>query len=164
MRAPLISADDKPAMSSALKTQIQDAMKAAMKSGDKESLGVIRLMLSAIKQIEVDERIELDDTRVIETLDKMIKQRRESISQFDAAGRDDLSTKEKSEIVVIQTFLPQALSAEEVESIINDAIAETGAASMKDMGKVMAIVKPKIVGRGDMGQISGTIKKLLNAG
>lgn len=151
-------------MSSALKTQIQDAMKAAMKAGDKESLGVIRLMLSELKQIEVDERIELDDTRVIEILDKMIKQRRESISQFDSAGRDDLSSKEKAEIVVIQTFLPQPLSAEEIEAIISDAISETGAASMKDMGKVMAIVKPQMAGRGDMGQVSGKIKALLNAG
>ena len=151
-------------MSSALKTQIQDAMKAAMKAGDKVTLGVIRLMLAALKQVEVDERIELDDARIIEILDKMVKQRRESISQFDAAGRDDLSVIEKAEIKVIQTYLPQALSAEEVESIINEAIAETGAASMKEMGKVMAIVKPKIVGRGDMGQISGKIKALLNAG
>jgi len=151
-------------MSSALKTQIQDAMKAAMKGGDKESLGVIRLMMSALKQVEVDERIELDDARIIEILDKMLKQRRESISQFDAAGRDDLSSIEKAEIEVIQTFLPQALDAGEIETIVNAAIAETGARSMKDMGKVMAIVKPKIAGRGDMGAVSGKIKALLNAG
>jgi len=151
-------------MSSALKNQLQDAMKAAMKGGDKETLGVIRLMMSALKQVEVDERIELDDARIIEILDKMIKQRRESIGHFDAAGRDDLSSKEKAEIVVIQTFLPQALSAAEIEAIIHNAISETGAASIKDMGKVMSIVKPRIVGRGDMGAVSGKIKALLNAG
>lgn len=139
-------------------------MKAAMKAHDKETLAVIRLMLAALKQVEVDERIELDDTRVITILDKMVKQRRESISQFDSAGRDDLSSKEKAEIEIIQTYLPQALSTEEIETIINDAISTTGAASIKEMGKVMAIVKPKIVGRGDMGEISGKIKALLNAG
>lgn len=151
-------------MSSGLKTQLQDAMKAAMKAGDKESLGTIRLMLAALKQIEVDERIELDDTRIIGILDKMVKQRRESISQFDAAGRDDLSSKEKAEIEVIQHYLPKALSEVEIDAIIKDAISSTGAASIKDMGKVMEIVKPKIIGRGDMGSISGKIKSLLNAG
>ena len=151
-------------MSSGLKTQLTDAMKAAMKGGDKETLGVIRLMLAALKQVEVDERIDLDDTRIIGILDKMVKQRRESISQFDAAGRDDLSSKEKAEIEIIQQYLPQALSEEEIEAIINDAISSTGAASIKDMGKVMGIVKPKITGRGDMGVISGKIKSLLNAG
>lgn len=139
-------------------------MKAAMKGGDKETLAVIRLMLSALKQVEVDERIELDDARIIEILDKMVKQRRESISHFDAAGRDDLSSKETAEIAVIQTFLPQALSAEEIETIIQNAITTTGAASIKEMGKVMGIVKPKIVGRADMGEVSGKIKALLNAG
>ena len=151
-------------MSSALKTQLQDAMKAAMKSGDKETLAVIRLMLSALKQVEVDERIELDDVRIVEILDKMVKQRRESISHFDAAGRDDLSSKETAEIAVIQTYLPQALSTAEIETIIADAISKTGASSIKEMGKVMAIVKPQIVGRADMGEVSGKIKALLNAG
>jgi uncharacterized protein YqeY len=151
-------------MSSGLKTQLTDAMKAAMKGGDKETLGVIRLMLAALKQVEVDERIELDDTRIISILDKMVKQRRESISQFDAAGRDDLSSKEKAEIEIIQPYLPQQLSEEEITAIINDAISSTGASSMKDMGKVMGIVKPQITGRGDMGAISGKIKELLNAG
>lgn len=146
---------------SALKTELQDAMKAAMKSGEKDLRDVIRLILAALKQVEVDERIELDDTRIITILDKMVKQRRESISQYDAAGRDDLSSKEQAEIVVIQKYLPQALSAEEIETIINEAISETGASSIKEMGKVMAIVKPKIVGRGDMGQVSGKIKTLL---
>ena len=150
-------------MSSALKTSIQDAMKAAMKAGEKDRLGVIRLMLSALKQVEVDERIELDDTRIIGILDKMVKQRRESIDQFDKAGRDDLSSVEKAEIKVIQTFLPQALSESEIEAIINEAISKTGAESIKDMGKVMGIVRPQVVGRGDVGAISGKIKTLLSA-
>ncbi len=151
-------------MSSALKTQLQDAMKAAMKAGDKPRLGVVRLMLAAIKQIEVDERIELDDTRVTTILDKMLKQRRESISQYDAAGRDDLSTQEHFEIEVIQTFLPQALSEIEIDAIIAAAISSTGAATIKDMGKVMGLVRPQVVGRGDMGEISNRIKARLNAG
>jgi len=139
-------------------------MKAAMKAGDKPRLGVVRLMLSAIKQIEVDERIELDDTRVTTILDKMVKQRRESISQFEVAKRDDLVAQEKFEIEIIQEFLPQALSAAEIETIINDAIASTGASSIKEMGKVMAIIKPKVVGRADMGDISNSIKARLDAG
>ena len=150
-------------MSSALKTELQEAMKAAMKGGEKARLGVIRLMLSALKQVEVDERIELDDARIITILDKMLKQRRESITQFDAAGRDDLSNQEKSEIEVIQTFMPQALSDEEIETIINDAITTSGAASVKDMGKVLGIVKPQMAGRADMGKVSGTIKNRLSA-
>jgi uncharacterized protein YqeY len=147
---------------SALKDQIQDAMKAAMKSGDKQRLAVIRLIMSAMKQVEVDERIELDDARVLAILDKMVKQRRESISQFNTGGREDLAAKEQAEIDVISDFLPQALSAEEIETIINSAISETGAASMKDMGKVMGIVKPQITGRADMGAVSGKIKSLLS--
>ena len=150
-------------MSSALKTNLQDEMKAAMKAGDKQRLGVIRLILSALKQVEVDERIELDDTRVIAIMDKMVKQRRESIGMFDQAGRDDLSNIEQAEIEVIQTFLPQPLSESEIETIIKDAISKTGAASIKDMGKVMGIVRPLVVGRGDMGVISGTIKTILSA-
>ena len=150
-------------MSSALKTSLQDAMKSAMKSGDKQRLGAIRLMLAALKQIEVDERIELDDTRVINILDKMLKQRRESISMYDKAGRDDLSSIEHAEIDVIQTFLPQALSESEIETIINEAISKTGAESIKDMGKVMGIVRPQVVGRGDVGMISGKIKAILSA-
>jgi len=150
-------------MSSALKTSLQDAMKAAMKAGEKERLGVIRLINSALKQVEVDERIELDDTRIIDIMDKMLKQRRESIAQFDKAGRDDLSSVEQAEIEIIQTFLPQALSESEVEIIINEAISKTGAESIKDMGKVMGIVRPQVVGRGDVGAISGKIKEILSA-
>jgi uncharacterized protein YqeY len=151
-------------MTSALKTSLQDAMKAAMKAGDKPRLGVVRLMLSAIKQIEVDERIELDDTRVTTILDKMVKQRRESISQFEVAKRDDLIAQEKFEIEIIQEFLPQALSAAEIEAILDEAFASTGASSIKDMGKVMGIIRPKVVGRADMGEISNSIKARLNAG
>jgi hypothetical protein len=147
---------------SALKDQIQDAMKTAMKSGDKERLAVIRLIMSAMKQVEVDERTELDDNRVLGILDKMVKQRRESISQFNAGGREDLATREQAEIDVISDFLPQALSDDEIEAIINQAISDSGATSMKDMGKVMGMIKPQITGRADMGAVSGKIKSLLS--
>ena len=146
-----------------LQKQIQGAVVSAMKAGEKERLAIIRLITSAMKQIEVDERIELDDTRVIVILDKMVKQRRESIAQFKTAGRDDLVKQESYEIDIIQEFLPQALSEEEVDDIVNQAIEKTGAASIKDMGKVMGIVKPQIIGRADMGEISGRIKSLLTA-
>ncbi|NOQ69678.1 MAG: GatB/YqeY domain-containing protein [Gammaproteobacteria bacterium] len=146
---------------SELKKQIQDAVIHAMKSGEKKRLGIIRLMTSSMKQIEVDERIELDDARIIAILDKMIKQRRESISQFKTAGRDDLVKQENFEIDIIQEFLPQALSEEEVDNIVNQAIEQTSASSIKDMGKVMGLVKPQIIGRADMGEVSGRIKSLL---
>lgn len=149
-------------MSSALKNNLQDAMKAAMKAGDKQRLAVIRLIMSALKQVEVDERIELDDTRVIAIMDKMLKQRRESISMFDQAGRDDLASIERAEIEVIQTFLPQPLSDDEIDAIIKEAISQTGAESIKDMGKVMGIVRPRIIGRGDMSAISEKIKTTLS--
>jgi uncharacterized protein YqeY len=144
-----------------LKQQITDAMKAAMKGGDKARLGVIRLMLAAIKQREVDERIELDDAQVLAVLDKMVKQRRDSIQQYSDAGRDELAAAEAAEIEVIQSFLPEELSEAEVLAIIEAAIAETGAASMRDMGKVMAIVKPKVQGRADVGMVSGLVKQKL---
>ena len=137
-------------------------MKTAMKSGEKERLAVIRLIMSAMKQVEVDERVELDDSRVLGILDKMVKQRRESIGQFQSGGRDDLVEKEQAEIDIISDFLPQALSEEEIEAIISSAISETGAASMKDMGKVMGIVKPQITGRADVGAVSSKIKSLLS--
>jgi len=149
-------------MSSALKDQIQDAMKSAMKGGDKPRLAVIRLIMASIKQVEVDERIELDDTRTLAVLDKMVKQRRESISQFKSGGREDLADKEQAEIDIISDFLPQALSEAEIEDIINSAISQTGAATMKDMGKVMGIIKPQVTGRADMGAVSGRIKSLLS--
>ena len=148
---------------SELKKQIQDAVISAMKSGEKKRLGIIRLMTSAMKQIEVDERVELDDARIIAILDKMVKQRRESISQFKTAGRDDLVKQENFEIDIIQEFLPQALSEEEIDSIVNQAIEQTSASSIKDMGKVMGLVKPQIIGRADMGEVSGRIKSLLTS-
>lgn len=146
-----------------LKKQIQDAVVSAMKSGEKERLKIIRLMTSSMKQIEVDERIELDDARIIAILDKMVKQRRESISQFKTAGRDDLVNQESLEIDIIQEFLPQALSEEEIDAIVNQAIEQTGAGSIKDMGKVMGLVKPQIIGRADMGEVSGRIKSMLSS-
>lgn len=146
-----------------LKQQLQSDMKASMKSADKSRLAVIRLMLSAIKQIEVDERIELDDARVTAVLDKMVKQRRESIAQFEKAGRDDLIAIEQSELELIQQYLPAALSESEVTQMIADAISQTGASEIKQMGQVMGILKPKLTGRADMGQVSQQIKKMLNA-
>lgn len=146
-----------------LKQSLTDAMKAAMKGGDKKRLGVIRLVLAAIKQVEVDERIELDDDRVLAVLDKMVKQRRESISQYKAAGRDDLREQEEYEVSILQDFLPEALSDDEIEQLITKAITDTGAASIKDMGKVMGILKPQMQGRADMGAVSGKIKAQLNA-
>jgi len=145
-----------------LQKQIQDAVISTMKSGDKERLKIIRLMTSSMKQIEVDERIELDDARIIAILDKMVKQRRESISQFKTAGRDDLVKQEAYEIDIIQEFLPQALSEDEVDAIVSQAIEQTGASSIKDMGKVMGLVKPQIIGRANMGEVSGRIKSLLS--
>lgn len=150
-------------MSETLKTQLQSDMKSSMKSGDKGRLGVIRLILSAIKQIEVDERIELDDGRIIAVLDKMAKQRRESITQFEQAGREDLRAIEAAELEIIQSYLPQALSEAEINDLIEASIASTGAASMKDMGKVMGMLKPQLQGRADMGQVSQLIKSRLSA-
>jgi uncharacterized protein YqeY len=146
-----------------LKERITEDMKASMRSGDKERLGGIRLILAGIKQREVDERIQLDDTQVLAVLEKMIKQRRESITQFEAGGRADLVAKESAELAVLQAYLPAQLSDAEVESAIRAAIASTGATSMKDMGKVMAAVKPQVQGRADMGALSARIKGLLSA-
>jgi len=144
-----------------LKEEITDAMKAAMKGGEKSRLGVIRLMLAAIKQREIDERIELDDAQVLAVLDKMVKQRRDSIQQYSDAGRDELAAVEAAEIEVIQAFLPEELSEAEITAIIEAAIAESGAESMRDMGKVMAIVKPKVQGRADIGSVSSLVKQKL---
>ncbi|NOX09761.1 MAG: GatB/YqeY domain-containing protein [Gammaproteobacteria bacterium] len=146
-----------------LRVKIQDDMKNAMRAGDKPRLGVIRLILAAVKQIEVDERIELDDDRMLVVLDKMLKQRRESIKQFDDAGRDDLSEKEHFEAGVIQQYLPAQLSEDEVGGLIDAAIEQTGAASMKDMGKVMGVLKPQLQGRADMSAVSQQIRARLNA-
>ena len=146
-----------------LKTRIQEDMKAAMRGGDKARLAAIRLIMAAIKQREVDERIELDDTQVTAVLDKMVKQRRESIEQYEKAGRTDLVDKEKAELEVIQTYLPEPLSEDEINTLIDEAIAETGASSIKDMGKVMGLLKPKLAGRADMGKVSGQVKARLSA-
>ena len=146
-----------------LKARLFEDMKAAMRAGEKDRLGVIRLVNAAIKQREVDERIEVDDTQVLAILEKMLKQRRDSVSQFDAAGRGDLSAVENYEIGVIQTYLPAQLSAAEVDEIIAAAIVESGATSAKDMGKVMGLVKPKVAGRADMGKLSEIIKTKLEA-
>jgi uncharacterized protein len=145
-------------MSALLTDRIKDDMKAAMKGGDKSRLGVIRLILAAIKQIEVDERITLDDTRTLQVLDKMLKQRRESIRQFSDAGRNDLVAIEEAEVLVIQDFMPQALTEAEIDGMVTAAVAESGAESVKDMGKVMALLKGKMQGRADMSVVSAKIK------
>jgi len=146
----------------ALKDRITEEMKNAMRAGDKERLATIRLILSAIKQREVDERIQLDDTQVLAVVEKMVKQRKEAISQFEAGGRADLVAKEQAEITVLQTYLPAQMSEAELDALITEAVASTGAASIKDMGKVMAAVKAKAQGRADMGAVSARIKQKLS--
>ena len=145
----------------ALKERITEDMKTAMRAGDKERLATVRLLLAAIKQREVDERITLDDTQVLAVIEKMIKQRREAISQFESGGRSDLVAKETAEIGVLQAYLPAQLTAAEIDALIAEAIAATGAASIKDMGKVMGFAKPKAQGRTDMGALSARIKQKL---
>ncbi len=145
-------------MSAALKERIFADMKTAMRAKDKDRLQTIRLILAAIKQREVDSREDQDDAAVSVILDKQVKQRRDSITQYDDAGRTDLADQERSELVVIQEYLPEQLSDTEIDDLISAALAETGALSMKDMGKVMAFIKPKAQGRADMGKISGLIK------
>lgn len=145
----------------ALKQRLTDDMKTAMRAKEKSRLGVIRLMLAAIKQVEVDQRIELDDATVLAILDKMVKQRRESIKQYEAAERTELAEQEKYEIDIIQHYLPEQLSEAEITDLINQAINATSAESMKDMGKVMAQLKPQVQGRADMGLVSKKIKELL---
>ena len=144
-----------------LKLRITDDMKAAMRAKETARLGTIRLLLAAIKQKEVDERIELDDAAVSSIVEKLIKQRKDSISQFQAAGRDDLVAAEQAELAVLQAYLPEQLSAAEVEAAVVAAIAESGASSTKDMGKVMGLLKPRLAGRADMGQVSALIKTRL---
>lgn len=145
-----------------LKEQLQAEMKAALKAGDRARLGTIRLVLAAIKQREVDERVEMDDAAVLAILDKMVKQRRDSITQYRDGGRDDLADKEEAEITVIQQFLPQPLSADELAALIDAAIAASGAAGMRDMGKVMGELRAKVQGRADMGAVSAAVKQRLN--
>ncbi|MDH3947404.1 MAG: GatB/YqeY domain-containing protein [Gammaproteobacteria bacterium] len=144
-----------------LSTRINDDVKAAMKAKDKPRLGVLRLITAAIKQREVDERITLDDDQVLAVLEKMIKQRKDSIAQYEKAGRDELAQQEAFEIGIIQDYLPEQLSDAEIDALIAEAISSSGAASMKDMGKVMGMLKPKLAGRADMGAVSGKIKAKL---
>jgi len=144
-----------------LRVQITEDMKVAMRAKDSARLNAIRLLLAAMKQREVDERIELSDTQVIEVIEKMLKQRRDSINQYEAANRLDLADAEKYEVGVLSTYLPQPLGEAEIAALLDAAIAETGAAGVKDMGKVMALIKPQIIGRADVGKVSGLIKARL---
>jgi uncharacterized protein YqeY len=145
----------------ALKDRITEDMKSAMRAGEKDRLGTIRMMLAAIKQREVDERITLDDSQVLTVLEKMVKQRKEAIAQFETGGRADLVAKEGAELALIQTYLPSQLGEAELDALIAEAIASTGAASIKDMGKVMGVVKAKAAGRADMSAVSARIKQKL---
>jgi uncharacterized protein YqeY len=145
----------------ALKERITEDMKTAMRAGEKERLATIRMALAAIKQREVDERISLDDTQVLSVLEKMIKQRREAVVQFASGGRADLVAKENAEIALLQGYLPAQMSEADIDALIAAAIAATGAASVKDMGKVMAVVKPQAQGRADMGAVSARVKQKL---
>jgi uncharacterized protein YqeY len=144
-----------------LKERITEDMKAAMRAGEKDRLATIRLVLAAVKQIEVDERIVLDDARMLAVLEKLAKQRKESIAQFESGGRSDLVAKEAAELAVIQAYLPEQMSEAELDALIAEAIATTGATSVKDMGKVMGVVKGKAAGRADMGAVSARIKQKL---
>ncbi|MDE2259984.1 MAG: GatB/YqeY domain-containing protein [Betaproteobacteria bacterium] len=144
-----------------LKERITEDMKSAMRARETGRLNAIRLILAALKQKEVDERIKLDDPAVLVILDKMLKQRRDSITQFEAAGRQDLVQQEQFEVSVLQQYMPQALSVEAVTAIVEQAIRDTGAAGMQDMARVMALVKPQLAGRSDMGQVSGLVKARL---
>ncbi len=144
-----------------LKARITDDMKAAMRAKETARLGTIRLLLAAVKQKEVDERVELDDAAVSSIVEKLIKQRKDSISQFQAAGRDDLVAAEQAELVVLQAYLPEQLSAAEVEAAVAAAITESGATTARDMGKVMGLLKSRLAGRADMGQVSALIKTRL---
>lgn len=147
---------------SPLKLQLTEAMKDAMRAKDKPRLGTLRMALADVKRVEVDERIDPDDTRVLSIIEKMIKQRRESIRQFEGAGRTDLADIEHAEIAVLQEFMPAALSGQDIDAIITQALADTGASSAQDMGKVMAAVKPQMAGRADMGSVSQKIKARLS--
>jgi uncharacterized protein YqeY len=152
-----------PVMNLMLKKRIQDDMKAAMKAADKRRLGVIRLILAAIKQREVDERVELDDAQVLAVLDKMVKQRRDSLDQYTRAGRDDLADQERYEVGICQEYLPAALGDDEIAGLVEEAVTSTGASSMKDMGRVMGVLKPKLQGRADIGAVSKLVKQRLGA-
>jgi len=144
-----------------LTATVKDAVKAAMRAKEKERLSALRLITAEFKKVEVDERIEVDDARALQILDKMCKQRRDSIKQYQDAGRDELAAVEQAEIDVISEFLPEAISDEELSQMVSDAIAQSGAAGMQDMGKVMGILKPKVQGRADMGKVSQMVKSQL---
>ena len=146
----------------ALKTRITDDVKTAMRSKDKERLGTLRLLTAAIKQIEVDKRIELDDEQVVAVIEKMLKQRKDSIEQFEKAGRNELAEIEIKEVAILKEFMPEQMSDADVDALIDEAIATTGASEMKEMGKVMGILKPKLAGKADMGAVSGKIKAKLS--
>ena len=146
-----------------LKNQITEDMKSAMKAGDKDRLKTVRLIMAAIKQVEVDQRIEIDDAGVLSVLEKMVKQRRDSVEQFERGGRDDLAAIEKAEIDVLGTYLPEQLSADEITALVDEIIAATGAEGMRDMGKVMGQIKARAAGRADMGAVSATVKERLGA-
>lgn len=150
-------------MAESLKQRIQDDVKTAMREKDKERLGTLRLITAAIKQREVDERIELDDTAILAVLDKMAKQYRDSIEQYRQANRDDLVQKETAELNIVSSYLPEQLNDTDLEALIRKAIEETGASGIQDMGKVMGVLKPKVQGRADMGQVSAKVKSLLGS-
>lgn len=150
-------------MADSLKQRIQDDVKTAMRDKDKERLGTLRLITAALKQKEVDERIELDDAAVLSILDKMAKQYRDSIEQYRQAGRDDLVQKETAELNIVTSYLPEQLNDTDLDALIHKAIEESGAAGMQDMGKVMGILKPKVQGRADMGRVSAKVKSLLGS-
>jgi len=147
-----------------LKSRIQEDVKDAMRARDRQRLGALRLITAGIKQKEVDERISLDDNAVISVLEKMIKQRRDSHQQYEQAGREELAAQEAFEIEILQGYMPAALSESEISELVDAAIVETGASSMKDMGKIMGILKPKLQGRADMGAVSGQVKTRLSGG
>ena len=146
-----------------LKNQIIEDMKSAMKAGEKDRLKVVRLIMAAIKQVEVDKRVELDDAGVLAVLEKMVKQRRDSIEQFEKGDREDLAAIERAEIEVLQKYLPEQLSADEIAALVGEVIAATGATGIRDMGKVMGQIKAKAAGRADMGAVGATVKERLNA-
>ncbi len=146
-----------------LKTRINDDMKAALRARETARLGAIRLLIAAIKQKEIDERLQLDDAGIVAVIDKMLKQRRDSIEQFEKAARQDLVDAEKAEVAVLSAYMPQALSAAEIEAAVAAAVAESGARGAQDMGKVMAIVKPRLAGRADMAEVSRLVKAKLSA-
>lgn len=150
-------------MDSALKARLETDVKTALRAGDKSRLGTLRFMLAALKQQEIDTRQPLDDPAVVAILTRLANQRRESISQFEAAGRDELAARERDELAIVQEYLPAPLSEAEITALVDEAIARLGAGSVKDMGKVMAELRPQLVGRADLGQVSGLVKARLGA-